>query len=203
METAVPWHINGTVLIACNCDYGCPCNFNALPTTGDCEGGWTWYIEDGHYGDTPLTGLAVSMVADWPKAIHEGNGEAIVLVDERADDAQREALLGLLSGNVGGPWAILSTTLSKIHDPQFVSFDLVLNGEHSTLRAGEALELTMRPIRNSVTGAEVHPGAALPEGFIFKEGSFATSDTFRVQDGLHFDHSGKYTAFAPFAYQSA
>lgn len=33
------WNLRGTVLIACNCDYGCPCNFNALPTKGHCEGG--------------------------------------------------------------------------------------------------------------------------------------------------------------------
>src|SRR6476646_4454560 len=32
--------LNGTVLIACNCDWGCPCNFNAPPTTGTCAGGW-------------------------------------------------------------------------------------------------------------------------------------------------------------------
>ncbi|MBA2642648.1 MAG: DUF1326 domain-containing protein, partial [Actinobacteria bacterium] len=39
------WQAKGTVLVACNCDFGCPCNFNAPPTTGDCEGGWTWHFE--------------------------------------------------------------------------------------------------------------------------------------------------------------
>jgi len=23
------WKTKGAVLVACNCDYGCPCNFNA------------------------------------------------------------------------------------------------------------------------------------------------------------------------------
>ena len=41
------WQLSGNVLIACNCDYGCPCNFNALPTHGDCEGGWIWSIDNG------------------------------------------------------------------------------------------------------------------------------------------------------------
>lgn len=203
METAVRWRINGTVLVACNCDYGCPCNFNAPPTTGDCEGGWTWHIEDGHYGDISLIGLNASMLADLPKAIHEGNGEAIVLVDERADNAQRQALVSLLSGNVGGPWTILTTTFSKIHEPRLVAYELALNGQHTTLRTGDVMELTMTPIRNPVTGAEAHPGAVLPEGFIFKEGSFAASEVFRVRHGMHYDHSGKYAAIGPFAYQSA
>src|SRR5262249_52090754 len=39
------WRLEGTLLIACNCDYGCPCNFNALPSYGKCEGGWLWHIE--------------------------------------------------------------------------------------------------------------------------------------------------------------
>jgi hypothetical protein len=38
------WALRGTVMIACNCDYGCPCNVNGRPTNGDCEGGWTWHI---------------------------------------------------------------------------------------------------------------------------------------------------------------
>src|SRR2546425_8666497 len=86
---AESWHLNGKVLVACNCDWGCPCNFNARPTTGKCEGGWTWHIEEGAYGDIKLHGLSFSVYVNWPGAIHEGNGEALVLIDSRADAAQR------------------------------------------------------------------------------------------------------------------
>ena len=51
--TAV-WNLSGRVLVACNCDWGCPCNFNALPTTGKCEGGWTWHIDEGAYENVCL-----------------------------------------------------------------------------------------------------------------------------------------------------
>ncbi len=44
---AEKWQLTGQVLVSCNCDWGCPCNFNARPTTGKCEGGWTWHIERG------------------------------------------------------------------------------------------------------------------------------------------------------------
>lgn len=199
--TAPGWCLTGTVLIGCNCDYGCPCNFNARPTTGDCEGAWTWHIDEGQFGETRLDDLNVSVAADWPAAIHEGNGEALVLIDERADEAQREALLTLLSGKAGGPWAIVGATLTKVHGPRYVPYDLKLEGDRSALRAGESLELAMEPIRNPVSGAEVHPGAVLPEGFIFKEGSFASSTAYRVSDGITFEHPGKYAAFAPFEYQ--
>lgn len=202
MAAVIPsWSLKGTVLVACNCDYGCPCNFNALPTTGDCEGAWTWHIAEGRYGDTRLHGLHISMAADWPKAIHEGNGEAIVLIDELADEAQRQALVTLATGKVGGPWAIIGATLTKIHDPEFVHYALTLSGHRTTLRAGAAMEMEFEPIRNPVSGAEVHPGAVLPEGFIFKEGSFASSKTFSVRGGVNYEHPGKYAAFGPFEYQ--
>jgi len=99
------WELSGTVLVACNCDYGCPCNFNAPPTSGDCEGGWTWKIAKGRYDDVSLDGLALALFADWPKAIHEGGGEAVAYYDERADVRQREALENLLRGREGGPWS--------------------------------------------------------------------------------------------------
>src|SRR5258708_29278114 len=98
--------LKGTVLIACNCDYGCPCNFNALPTHGHCEGGWAWHVHNGRYGSTDLGGLTFSIAADWPQAIHEANGEAAVLIDERANNAQRDALTTLVSGSAGSPWGI-------------------------------------------------------------------------------------------------
>jgi len=90
--------MKGTVLVACNCDYGCPCNFNARPSYGKCEGGWTWHVQEGSYGDTVLDGLNFSIYVNWPGAIHEGNGEALILVDEHADDRQREAIATLVKG---------------------------------------------------------------------------------------------------------
>lgn len=200
-QTATEWNLKGTVLIACNCDYGCPCNFNALPTEGDCEGAWTWHIDQGHYGDVTLDGLNFSVAADWPAAIHQGNGEATILIDERGDSRQLEAIQTLLSGQAGGPWTIVGATLTKVHGPNYVPYELDLNAERTTLRAGDVLTLEMEPIRNPKTGAEVHPGATLPEGFIFKEGKFASSKVFRVNDGVSYDHSGKYVAYAPFEYK--
>jgi hypothetical protein len=33
----VDWRIKGPQLSTCNCQVGCPCQFNALPTHGDCR----------------------------------------------------------------------------------------------------------------------------------------------------------------------
>jgi hypothetical protein len=194
------WELEGTVLIACNCDYGCPCNFNAPPTQGKCEGGWTWHVERGRYGDVALNGLNFSVIVDWPGAIHEGNGHALILLDERADASQREAIETLLGGSAGGPWGVLCWTWPTVDGPHAVPYDLRLDGVRSYMNAGGMVELEMEPISNPVTGVEVHPGAVLPEGIVFKEGDFGSSKTYRVSNGIGFAHPGKYTAIGPFDY---
>jgi hypothetical protein len=51
-----------------------------------------------------------------------------------------------------------------------------------------------------VTGAESYPGVVLPQGIIFKQGDCGASTTFRVANGIAYDHSGQYTAVGPFDY---
>jgi hypothetical protein len=81
-----------------------------------------------------------------------------------------------------------------------VPYEVTLDEYRSQVRAGVALELATEPIRNPVTGAEVHPRAVLPEGFIFKEGAMVSSAAFKVSDGIAYDHSGQYAAVGPFEY---
>lgn len=193
------WHVSGNVLIACNCDWGCPCNVNARPTHGDCEGGWVWAIETGAIDDVPLDGRSVGVFADWPGAIHEGGGKAVCYFDEDADDDQAAALTRLLLGELGGPWAIFINTYD-LDGPHRARFETTLDDETPRTVVGEVAELEIEPIRNPVSGAEVHPEIVLPEGLVVKRAALASSKVFRVHDGVQYDHSGKYAAFGPFAY---
>jgi hypothetical protein len=194
------WHLNGKVLVTCNCDWGCPCNFNARPTTGKCEGGWTWHIEEGSSGDTRLDGLNFSVYVNWPGAIHEGNGEALILIDERADAEQRGAIEVLVGGKVGGPWGTLGWTWPTVHGPFATSYDLAFDGVKSRLKCGEYVEVEGVPIRNPVSGAESYPGVILPQGIILKRGDLGATTRFRVSKGIEYDHSGQYLAVGPFEY---
>lgn len=194
------WSLKGTVIVACNCDYGCPCNFNALPSTGKCEGGWTWHVDEGRYDDVVMDGLNFSVYANWPGAIHDGGGEALILVDESADDDQRKAIDALVGGDHGGPWGILAWTWPTMHGPVAVPYEIELDGVRSRMKAGAVVSLESGPIRNPVTGAESFPSVVLPQGIIFKQGDCGASTTFRVADGVEYDHSGQYTAVGRFDY---
>lgn len=193
------WTIEGTLIIACNCDYGCPCNVNGLPTTGKCEGGWTWHVESGHYGDTSLDGLTFSLFADWPGAIHEGGGRAVSYVDERADESQLEAITALLCGEAEGPWAIFINTYD-LDGPHPVSYDVNVAGAETSYRIGDVAELEVEPIKNPVTGAEIHPRLVLPEGLVSNDLGLFASRKFVVKgEVVGYDHSGRYAAVGAFS----
>ena len=201
-DTKAPaWMTKGTITIACNCDYGCPCNVNARPTYGHCEGGWTWRIEQGRFGDTTLDGLSIGLYADWPKAIHEGNGIATCLIDERADEGQRAALTALLEGRAGGPWAIFKKTFTELNGPEFVRYDVSVDGLLPNVRAGETLDIEYEHIRNPVTKETIHPRVVLPEGLVVKEAALVGTKRFTLKGKrVSYDHSGKYGAFGFFQY---
>jgi hypothetical protein len=186
-------------MVACNCDYGCPCNVNGMPTTGKCEGGWTWAIESGRYGETTLDGLNFTILADWPGAIHDGGGRAVGFLDERADDAQRQALERLMRGEAGGPWAIFINTY-ELEGPHPAPYDVEVAGERSRYTVGEYAKLQMEPIRNPVTGADIHPRLVLPEGLLSNDLGLYGSESFSVHNGISYDHPGRYAALGSFSY---
>lgn len=201
MTEKTAWRVKGQIFIACNCEFGCPCNVNALPSHGHCEGGWTWHIEQGAYGKTDLAGLSVGLYADWPKAIHQGDGVAVYLIDEKATEEQRSALRTLLEGGAGGPWAIFRKTFRELDGPQYVRYTVEGEGKLPSLRAEGVVDLATAFITNAVTGETIHPRLALPEGLVVKEASLVASSRFVVSsEKVNYDHSGKYAAHGFFQY---
>ena len=54
------WTIHGREFANCNCSYGCPCQFNAAPTHGNCWAVVGIQIDKGHHGSTSLDGLKIA-----------------------------------------------------------------------------------------------------------------------------------------------
>ena len=193
------WSVNGTVLIACNCDWGCPCNFNAPPSHGYCEGGWIWLVERGHVGGVQLDGLGVALFAKWPGAIHEGGGRAVSYIDDRAHAGQRQALERVLQGEFGGPWGLFIKTYA-LEPAVSTRFNVDLAQHGTQVRLGDVVQLKLQKIKNPVTHAEVHPEIMLPEGLVVRRAQLAASSEFKVGEPLSYDHSGQYAAFGRFEY---
>lgn len=169
-----PWEIRATEFANCNCAYGCPCQFNALPTHGHCQAVVCNEITSGHYGDVKLDGLRFGGVFSWPGAIHEGNGKAQPFVDERATEAQRDALLRIMSGEDTDPmatvFAVFASTLSEVFDPIFapIEFDVDVDARRGHFVVPGVAESHGEPIRNPVTGAEHRARIDIPDGFEYE-----------------------------------
>ena len=118
-----PWEIKGRELANCNCAYGCPCQFNALPTYGTCEAAVGYEIDTGHYGDIKLDGLRVSAIYKWPGAVHEGNGEYQIFIDENATSEQRDAIEKIVTGEdteeMATMWWIFNAMCTQRHPTEY------------------------------------------------------------------------------------
>ncbi len=183
-NSKVKWFFEADYIQACNCDYGCPCEFAAPPTSGFCEGLGAWRISNGRYGELSLNGLGLAFAARWPKAIHEGNGTVCLFFDEKASPQQRDALMQIASGQAGGlPFEILVTTFSKILEPLFVPFQFNFNGKNSSVRVGQQLAATVAPIKNPVTGEPESVRIEHETGFIFKVAECVSADEMKVAVG--------------------
>ena len=193
----VDWRITGPSITSCNCDWGCPCQFNALPTHGDCRAAVGMKIEKGHFGPTKLDGLMWLGLFAWPKAIHEGNGEVLAVVDERADGAQREAILKILTGQETVPGAtifnVFSTTYTKVHDPVFkmIEFEADFAARTGRMHVRDLVDVKVEPIRNQVTGAEHRASVIIPNGFEYHQAEYASS-TVKSSKPIPHDWSSRH-----------
>ena len=107
----IDWRMRGPEIANCNCAWGCPCQFNALPTNGNCRAMTAMRVDDGHFGDLSLGGTRWLGMFAWPGPIHLGGGEVQLVIDDGATMAQREALLTILSGQETEPGATIFTRM--------------------------------------------------------------------------------------------
>lgn len=177
------WSIRGTHFVNCNCDYGCPCQFNALPTDRTCRAVVAWDIEEGYWGDVRLDGLRAINTYAWPGAVHQGNGEMQSIIDERANEDQRRALVAVLQGEGAQPGTIMlqiyRAMCPTVHEPIFrpIEMDADIEGRTAHLRVPGILETTVEPIKNPVTGAAHRAQINLPYGKEFHQAEVASGTT--------------------------
>lgn len=180
---AVDWRITGTELANCNCAYGCPCQFNALPTYGDCRAAVGYEIERGHFGQVPLDGLRMVLLVSWPGPVHEGNGTMQVIIDERADAAQRDALVKIMTGaetdEMATMWWVYSAMSPNKLEPLFrpIEYEIDIEARRGRFRVPGIVETIGEPIRNPITGAEHRARIDLPGGFEYRLAEIGSATT--------------------------
>jgi len=194
------WRLKGEWLKNCNCDYGCPCDFNAPPTQGWCKGLFAMHIAKGYFGEVTLDGLKFAITVDFPGPLHKGNGTIQPIIDERATSAQRDALFQIMSGKhsaEGTLFHIVSLIVTKMLDPVFapIEFKFDYAKRRARLSVPGILESDVEPIKNPVTGAEHRIQVVMPEGFEHRAAEVASAN-IRSTGAIKFETTGTHSSLA-------
>ena len=178
----VDWWMRGVEFANCNCELGCPCQFNALPSRGNCCAHTFIHIEEGRFGDVILDGLDWGVLLSWPKAIHMGDGTQMVVIDERANPAQRAAIEAIAHGRETEPgaivWQVFSTTMSRVLPTHYAPIQLAIDVDAriARVRVAGLLESDATPIPGG-DGTPHRVRLELPKGFEFRVAEFARGTT--------------------------
>ncbi len=170
----IDWYVEGASFGNCNCAYGCPCQFEALPTHGSCHGFEILRIDKGHFGDTDLSGLKIAMFYAWPGPIFEGKGELQAVIEDRADEAQRKALETILYGGetaeAATHWWVFRAMSDKVHPVLFkpIELDVDIEARTATATIPGVLTAAGRPIRPPHSDEDHRVRINIPNGIEFE-----------------------------------
>ncbi len=194
------WMIRGVEYGNCNCNYGCPCQFSAPTTHGHCEALASGHIEEGYFNDVRLDGLNWALTLYWPGEIAAGKGTQQAIIDERANDAQREALRKILHGESTAPGAthffVYNSTMSKVLPTLFKPIEVKIDVEarQATLKVPELIESKGVPIIHPITGKAHRARINLPNGLEYTVAEMA-SGTTKTSGEIKLNLNGSYGQF--------
>ena len=186
----VDWYVEGKEFGNCNCIWACPCQFEALPTHGNCHGFEIVHIDNGHFADVRLDGLRLALTYAWPGPIFEGHGEMQAIIDERADARQREALIKIVHGeetqDAATHWWVFRAMCSKVHEPLFqpIHYEIDIDARTARVSIPGVLESVGTPIKSPATGELHRVRIDLPNGIEFdlaEIGSATTKGTAAIK----------------------
>jgi hypothetical protein len=160
----------------------------------------TGHIEEGNHGDTQLDGLDFAMMFWWPGEVAEGNGRQQVLIDERADDAQREALRKILHGEDTTPgathYAVYNSMVSEVLDTLYVPIELEIDvdARKAHLSVPGLVESKGSPIIDPFSGEPQSARINLPGGFEYTVAEMGSGSS-KLTGGIELELTDSYGQF--------
>jgi hypothetical protein len=200
------WQLSGQYMESCNCDYLCPCiytNPQGEVTHDHCTAALIFRIDKGQSGGISLDGLCFALVIRSGKVMADGNWVFAGVVDAKADDAQRQALSAIVSGQVGGPPGMIRSNLvSDFRGVEFKSIDFRIEDLKRTVSIPDILSFEIEGVASRNRSGEPFyiDNTAHPAG---RRLALARTRELHVQGfGLGLDMVGKGNNghFAPFAW---
>jgi hypothetical protein len=138
------WHLEGTYFESCSCDAICPCAwsaFTAKATLDRCRALLAYHIASGDIDGVDVSDLSFALFVDTPKVMSEGNWRLGVYLDEGASDRQAEQLGTVLSGQAGGPPAMLGPLIGEMLGVEKARIIYNEEGAGHHVRIGDAIDV--------------------------------------------------------------
>jgi len=195
------WQLRGGYFEACNCDTACPCVFLGPPTQGECTVLVAWHIEEGNFGTTSLDGLNTVLAAHSPGHMLQAKWKVALYLDERATQAQRDALTKIFAGQAGGHLANLAPCIGEVLGVKAVTIDYRVEGRRRSMAINglAAAEIEAVPGQNdgevTVTGMPFCIAPGIP-AVVAKSKAVSFHD-----HGYQWEITDKNGFYSPFAYQ--
>jgi hypothetical protein len=152
------WSIKGELILNCNCTVFCPCVVSLgkhLPTEGHCQAWAGIRIDKGKSGKTILGGLNVALLLEIPERMARGNWTAALWIDERATDAQFQALETILSGKGKGSTSIFSIVVGTYLGAERAPVAYETDGQKRRLTVPKKIIGEVQPIPGAKSGEAV------------------------------------------------
>ncbi|SEO88720.1 hypothetical protein SAMN04490248_11517 [Salinihabitans flavidus] len=145
----VPWAIKGELILNCNCTVFCPCVVSLgkhPPTEGYCQAWAGVRIDEGHFGDTDLSGLNVGLILEIPGLMARGNWKAAAYIDERASEAAYDGLIDIFSGKAKGTTGLFKVLVSEFLGAERAPVIFETEGKTRRLIVGRAIHGEVEPV---------------------------------------------------------
>ena len=138
------WRLEGTYFESCSCDMVCPCTwsaFTAKATHDRCRALLAYHVESGEVDGVDVSGLSFALFLDTPPVMSEGNWRVGVFLDDQASDSQAARLATVLSGQPGGPLAMLGPLIGEMLGVEKARITYSEDGRGHHVRFGDATDL--------------------------------------------------------------
>jgi len=142
------WNLRGSYVETCSCELMCPCNlsFDHGATYDYCRVVLVFNIREGQVDGTDIGGLKVAVVADTPKVMTEGNWRIGVFIDDQASEEQADKLLGVFSGQLGGPMAAVTPLVGEMLGVKRAAIEVQDDGLRHSVRIGDEVDFEIEDI---------------------------------------------------------
>lgn len=154
-EPHMSYEIEGRLLEVCTCNVLCPCWVGENPDGGTCDSVLGWAVDNGTVEGVDVSGLTLAVSVHIPGNVFEGNWRAVVYVDDRASDAQQEALLKVFTGQLGGAIADLAALIGEVITVERVPIEFGVEEGAGTLTLGDYAEMKLVPFQGATGNATV------------------------------------------------